>query len=180
MIVKHRKRGKTVLSTLLLTCQNVHSGACWCWEPISLLGTGLEEGSNPLREPASSKIRDNYEWDVYFMCQDSFRPIRVSESTNLSYLTICEFIPVGLSFGALTFLPINVLHRGRMRVFVDIHPNYTVGQQIAVWLHKLVLIVWNPLLGSRTQKFDPWRLTRDMRVCDNNSVPIISPMGELS
>ena len=81
------------------------------------------------------------------------------ESTNLSYLTICEFIPVGLSFGALTFCPLTSCTE-KNRVFVDIHPNYRWIQP-AVWLHELVLIVWNPLLGSRTQKFDPWRLTRE-------------------
>lgn len=102
------------------------------------------------------------------------------ESTNLSYLTICEFIPVGLSFGALTFCPLTSCTE-KNRVFVDIHPNYR-------WIQPNSCLVARTCFNSlkspvRKQDTKIWPLEvnkRDMRVCDNNSVPVISRMGGLS
>lgn len=74
-------------------------------------------------------------------------------------------------------LRINILHREELCMFVDII--WTTGEfnQVAVWLHELVLIVWNPL----DTKIWPLEVNKkDMRLCDNNSVPVIAPVGELS
>ena len=86
-----------------------------------------------------------------------------------------------LEFWGPYILSINILHREELCMFLDIHSNYQ-------WIQpNSCLVAWTCFnsLKSPVRKQDTkiWPLEvnkRDMRVCDNNSVPVISTMGELS
>ena len=141
---------------------------------------GQRKEATPLGEPASSKIRHNYEWDVYFMCQDSLEPIRVSKAPICPISQFVSSFLLTWVLGPLCFAHKHLAQR-RIVYVCRYHSNYR-------WIQpSSCLVAWTCFnsLKSPVRKQDTkiWPLEvnkKDMRLCDNNSVPVIAPVGELS